>query len=126
MKAMKKSVTVAVGALLVGMSGAASANVNPFGFTDLGDGYQQTQQVPGADKHKKGEGEAKCGEGRCGEAHKAAHSKLKADGKCGAEMKCGEGKCGEDKAKRMKDKAEKAGEGKCGEGKCGEGKCGER
>ena len=56
-------------------------------------------------------GEMKCGEGKCG-------------GKAGAEMKCGEGMCGGKASAEMK-----CGEGMCGgkasaEMKCGEGKCG--
>jgi len=73
---------------------------NPFGMSDLNNGYQQVA-------------EGKCGEGKCG-GSKAKGAK---------EAKCGEGKCGEGK----KAGAKKA-EGKCGskkkEAKCGEGKCG--
>jgi uncharacterized low-complexity protein len=92
----------------------ASADVNPFGMTDLSAGYQQVA-------------EGKCGEGKCGAQKKA--EKKGTEGKCGGakEMeKNMEGNCGGKPA---------AAEGKCGEGKCGaqqkavkkgmeEGKCG--
>ena len=81
----------------------ASADVNPFGMTDLSAGYQQVA-------------EGKCGEGKCGAQKKA--TKKGTEAKCGAGMKATaeemEGKCGAQK------KAVKKGtEGKCGEGKCG-------
>jgi len=113
MKAMKKSVSVAVGALLVSAAGV-TASANPFGFTELPGGYQQEQQ-------QQQKQEMRCGGNK--------DTKKAKEGKCG-EGKCGEGKCGGDKAmEKMDEKAkermsEKAKEGKCGEGKCGEGKCG--
>lgn len=70
-----------------------SAEVNPFGMTDLSAGYQQVA------------------EGKCGAQEKAM--KKGTEGKCGGaqEMeKNMEGKCGTSKSKK---------EGKCGEGKCG-------
>jgi len=94
-------------AMSLAASPASAATANPFGMSDLSNGYQQ---IAGAHKDGKcGEGkcggskakEAKCGEGKCG-----AKSKAK---KNGTEAKCGEGKCGGSKAK----------EAKCGEGKCG-------
>jgi uncharacterized low-complexity protein len=95
----------------------ASADVNPFGMTDLSAGYQQVAEGKcGAQKKAEKKGtEAKCGEGKCGEGKKSDAKEM--EGKCGAtkpEAKCGEGKCGAQK------KAEKKGtEAKCGEGKCG-------
>jgi len=74
-------------------STAVSAAENPFGMSDLGNGYS----VAMGDKPAEG----KCGEGKCGEAKKKA-----------SEAKCGEGKCGGEAKK-------KASEAKCGEGKCG-------
>jgi uncharacterized low-complexity protein len=92
----------------------ASADVNPFGMTDLSAGYQQVA-------------EGKCGEGKCGAQKKAmkkgteakcggseAAPKAAEEGKCGGKPAAAEGKCGAQK------KATKKGtEGKCGEGKCG-------
>jgi uncharacterized low-complexity protein len=101
-----KPVTAAVGAVVAtsfAAFAAADAQDNPFGATDLDQGY---------DLLAKGEQEGKCGEGKCGESK---------DG----EGKCGEGKCGEDKDSEGKCGEGKCGEGKCGESKDGEGKCGE-
>ncbi|MFK8067243.1 MAG: hypothetical protein AB8D52_03265 [Gammaproteobacteria bacterium] len=88
-------------AVSLAASPLANATENPFGMSELSNGYMV------ADGHAEG----KCGEGKCGEAKEA-------------EGKCGEGKCGE-----AKEAEGKCGEGKCGEakeaeGKCGEGKCG--
>jgi uncharacterized low-complexity protein len=105
-KKVIKPVALAVGAALAGsfaISGAVNAAdtaESPFSISNLEVGYML------------GEGEGKCGEGKCGDDKKG-------EGKCGEEKE-GEGKCGE----------EKEGEGKCGEGSCGEekegeGKCGE-
>ncbi|MCX7555167.1 hypothetical protein OS175_14920, partial [Marinicella sp. S1101] len=98
---------IAAAVTVVGAGALMSGSDNPFGQTDLSDGYQNADgRIAKAD----GSGEGKCGEGKCGGD--------KAEGKK-AEGKCGEGKCG----------GEKKAEGKCGEGKCGgekkaEGKCG--
>jgi len=94
----KKSLALAMGASFAAAMTAApvaNADSNPFGMSNLSNGYMQVA-------------EGKCGEGKCG------GKKAEAEGKCGegkkAEGKCGEGKCGE---------------GKCGEGKAKtEGKCG--
>ena len=101
-KTVLKPVAVALGAAFVtSLAGASIANAaeNPFGMTELSNGYMVA------------EGDMK--EGKCGEG------KTEKEGKCGEgkmekEGKCGEGKCGEgmDKSKMKK-------EGKCGEGKCG-------
>lgn len=129
MKAMKKSVSVAIGALLVNAAGV-TASANPFGFTELPGGYQQEQQQQkqemrcGGNKDAKKAKEGKCGEGKCGEG-KCGGDEAKEHAEKHKEGKCGEGKCGGDKAmEKMDDKAkermsEKAKEGKCGEGKCG-------
>ena len=100
-KKVINSLTVAVGAALLGSVAVANAG-DLFRVNDLGFGYQ----IAGEEA-----AEGKCGEGKCGDK--------KAEGSCGgdkakAEGKCGEGKCGEGM------KAD--GEGKCGEGKCGEKK----
>lgn len=112
MKSMKKSVQIAVGALLASAATLPVAQANPFGYTELPGGYQQADQV----KEKKTEppkehkcGEGKCGEGKCGEAHKAEMKEKK------AELKA----AGKDAKKDDKAKEHKCGEGKCGEGKCG-------
>ncbi|HBS27112.1 MAG TPA: hypothetical protein DD827_08310, partial [Gammaproteobacteria bacterium] len=71
MKTLNTTMTLAATALAgsLAFSGAASADANPFGLTDLSSGYQVAM-------------EGKCGEGKCG------GDKAKAEGKCG------EGKCG--------------------------------
>jgi uncharacterized low-complexity protein len=89
---------------------AASSDSNPFGMTELSQGFQ----LAGT--------EGKCGASKCG-GNKSSEAKC-GEGKAKAsESKCGEGKCGGSKAKSS--------EGKCGgskakssESKCGEGKCG--
>lgn len=95
-KTFNSTLTLAATALAgtMAFSGAASADANPFGLTDLSSGYQVAMEGKcGGDKAK----------GDCGE------------GKCGGDKAKGEGKCGGDKAKSDA----KGGEGKCGEGKCG-------
>ena len=86
-KSMKRPLSLALGTTFIAAMSAspiASADTNPFGMQDLGNGYMQVA-------------EAKCGEGKCGDSMK----------KKASEMKCGEGKCGEG---MMKQEAE----GKCG------------
>jgi len=64
--------TIALSSTLIAgslMAGAASADANPFGMTELSSGYQVAM-------------EGKCGEGKCG------------GDKADKEGKCGEGKCG--------------------------------
>ncbi len=110
-KKFQKPLTNALGAAVVATFGAASlanADTNPFGMSDLGNGYMQVAEA---------EKEGSCGEGKCG------GDKMKK-----AEGSCGEGKCGGDKTKKAEGSC---GEGKCGgdkmkktEGSCGEGKCG--
>lgn len=100
---------LAMGAAFVtSLAGASVANAteNPFGMTELSNGYTVA--------------ESNMKEGKCG----AKHVKEK-EGKCGGSMskdtmkegmskdKMKEGKCGGEKAKKIKK------EGKCGEGKCG-------
>jgi uncharacterized low-complexity protein len=92
-------ITGAALAMSVASSTSLAAEVNPFGITELPQGFNLAAA------------EGKCGEGKCG-------------GKSEKEGKCGEGKCG-----GKSEKEGKCGEGKCGgksekEGKCGEGKCG--
>ncbi len=120
-KFSKKPLVAAIGtAAVTTLSFAPTANAeqNPFGMSDLSNGYLEL-----AEADKKAEGS--CGEGKCGDK-----MKKKAEASCG-EGKCGEGKCA---GKKPEKKAEgKCGEGKCGdkkadkaEGKCGEGKCGDK
>lgn len=86
---------------------SADSTANPFGMTELSQGYNLAAA------------EGKCGEGKCGGSERKSSEGKCGEGKCGgsksdkaAEGKCGEGKCGGSK------KAKTA-EGKCGEGKCG-------
>jgi uncharacterized low-complexity protein len=112
-KTTLKPIAAALGttfAVSLTLSPIANAAENPFTMTELPQGGYMV-----ADAH--GDGEGKCGEGKCGEDKEGEGScgeDKEGEGKCG-EGKCGEGKCGEDKE----------GEGKCGEGKCGEDKEGE-
>jgi uncharacterized low-complexity protein len=88
-------VTGAALAMSVSAGASAAADVNPFGMTELSQGYQLAGN------------EAKCGEGKCGGSKQKS-----SEAKCGeAKTKAAEAKCGEGKAK--------AAESKCGEGKCG-------
>ena len=99
----KKPLVAALGAAFVtsmAFAPAASADVSPFGATELETGYMVLA-------------EGKCGEGKCGAEQAADKAK---EAKCG-EGKCGEGKCDAEKA------ADKSKEAKCGEGKCAEGTC---
>ncbi len=128
-----KPVSIAIGAAVAGSLGfvsMASAIENPFTADTMDAGYM----LAGGDHGEKSK-EGKCGEGKCGEDKaKMKAKKAGAEGKCGEAHKAAhEGKCGGDKAKaKMKGKME----GKCGEGKCGgdkakakkadmEGSCGE-
>lgn len=128
-----KPLALAMGAAFVtSLAGASVANAaeNPFGMTELSNGYMVAESKEGKcggsmSKEKMKEGkcggekakkmkEGKCGEGKCGEGMKKAEeakSKMK-------EGKCGEGKCGEG-MKKAGEAKEKMKEGKCGEGKCG-------
>jgi len=89
----------AAATLAAGVSTSALASKNPFGFSTLEQGYENTlasnhaEGKCGGNKPKSAEG--KCGEGKCG------GNKPKS-----AEGKCGEGKCGGNKPKSA--------EGKCG------------
>ena len=114
-KFSKKPLVAAIGTAAVttlSFVPAVSAEQNPFGMSDLSNGYLEL-----AEADKKAEGS--CGEGKCGDK-----MKKKAEATCG-EGKCGEGKCAGKKPVKA--------EGKCGEGKCGdkkannaEGKCGNK
>ncbi len=119
----KKPLVAALGAAFVtsmAFAPAVSAEVSPFGATELETGYMVLAEgkCGGADKAAAKAKEGKCGKGKCGADKAAAKAEKAKEGKCG-EGKCGEGKCGADKAAA---KAEKAKEAKCGEGKCGEAK----
>lgn len=81
---------------------SADSTPNPFGMTELSQGYNLAAA------------EGKCGESKCG----SSKSKTSED-KCGSSKsdKAAEGKCGE--AKCGASKKAKAAESKCGEAKCG-------
>ncbi|HHB12726.1 MAG TPA: hypothetical protein ENK62_05955 [Chromatiales bacterium] len=97
-KTCTKTVTTAAGIALASTLavGAASADQNPFGMTELSDGYMVAGKEGTCAGMKK-----KAGEGTCAGMKKDAE-------------KAGEGTCA-----GMKKGAEKGKEGKCGEGKCG-------
>lgn len=100
------TLSLTLGAALLGASLASQAAGNPFAAQELSSGYNLSA-------HEKGH-EGACGEAKCG-AEKAA--KPVAEGRCGGE-KMAEGSCGGDKAKQ---------EGSCGADKMGkqaEGSCG--
>lgn len=95
------SMTASTALALCVISGSALAgDVNPFGVTELQQGYQIAMN------------DDKSTEGKCGGSKEKAE-----EGKCGEnKAKTKEGKCGENKSK------DKTKEGKCGEGKCGASK----
>ena len=79
MKTSRKTLSIAVSTALgasLALSPVALADTNPFGVTELPDGYTQ---IAG------GHGEGGCGEGKCGE------EKGESEGKCGGEKGEGEG-----------------------------------
>ncbi len=113
-KFSKKPLVAAIGtAAITSLSFAPSANAgqNPFGMSDLSNGYlelaEADKKAEGScgDKMKK-KAEGSCGEGKCGEGKCAGKKAEKAEGKCGdkkadkAEGKCGEGKCGDKKGNK--------------------------
>ncbi|HIG91216.1 MAG: hypothetical protein ABGX28_04200 [Methylococcales bacterium] len=116
-KLNKTPLAAALGTALVSSLGAAtvSAEVNPFGISELSGGYMQLAEA------KTGKGEMKCGanmaamkkdEMKCG-ANMAAMKKDEM--KCGAKMgmkegTCGEGQCG---AMMMGEAPKMPTEGKC-------------
>jgi uncharacterized low-complexity protein len=102
-KFTKKPLAAAIGtavAATISMAPIANAEQNPFGMTDLSQGYMEL-----AEAEKKTEGS--CGEGKCGGEMKKqaeAEAEKKTEGSCG-EGKCGEGKCAGQK-KEVKEGAE--------------------
>lgn len=80
---------------------------NPFGMTELSQGYNLAAAEGKCGESKCGGSKNKTSEGKCGESKCGSNKDSKA-----SEAKCGEGKCGASK------KA-KAAESKCGEAKCG-------
>jgi len=83
---------------------AANAEANPFGMTELSNGYMQVAEADKAGSAMPGMKEGSCGEGKCGGAMSAPANKTM------------EGTCAGNKPKATS----KATEGKCGEGKCGD------
>lgn len=87
---MKKITTIAAGAAFAAsmVTGVANAVENPFGMTELDNGYQIAMSTMPEGYYGSKDGEGKCG-----------GDKAKKDGKCGGDKakkdgKCGEGKCG--------------------------------
>ena len=108
-----KNLGLAMGAAAaMGMSGAASADQNPFAVEAMESGYMQVAMMEG-----------KCGEGKCGNMMKKGREAMdkKMEGKCGNMMKKGreatdkkmEGKCG-NMMKKGREAMDKKMEGKCG------------
>ncbi|WP_455202833.1 HvfA family oxazolone/thioamide-modified RiPP metallophore [Kaarinaea lacus] len=89
MKTRRNALSLALGtSALVGTLAAtpiASANANPFTFSDLGNGYM-VADAEGSKAKKDGS----CGESKCGDK-KAKKVKKSKDGSCG-ESKCGDKK----------------------------------
>ncbi len=116
MKKMNKKALAAAIALTVTAGIQVSAN-DSFSINDLN---QNSLLIA----H---EGEANCGEGKCGADKKEATCGAdKKEAKCGADKKVTtkkkvvkEAKCGADKAKEAAPAEKKDAEGKCGEGTCG-------
>lgn len=106
-RSLSGPISMILGSALLASSGQAAPAANDadgFGLTDLPAGYELARMY--------GEGEGKCGEGKCGGDD---GGKGKAEG----EGKCGEGKCGADSGKAGGEGGKEKAEGKCGEGKCG-------
>lgn len=103
MNTIKKSVKIAVGALLASAASIPLVHANSFGYSELPGGYQQADQLK--QQPTKPPKEHKCGEGKCGEDHRAELKKTKTDAK--------------ETTEKVKTEEHKCGEGKCGEGKCG-------
>ncbi len=100
-KINKTPLAAAVGTAVVSTmtANAVNAEANPFGTSELTNGYMQTAEyIPYKGKTSKAKTEQSCGAGM---------------GK--KEGACGEGKCGDN----LKKAAPKMEEGKCGENKCG-------
>ena len=87
MKTRRNALSLALGtSALVGTLATApiaSADTNPFAFSDLGNGYMVTD-AEGSKAKKDGS----CGESKCGDK-KANKAKKSKDGSCG-ESKCGD------------------------------------
>lgn len=111
MKTRRNALSLAIGTTaLVGSLAAtpnASAEANPFAFSDLGNGYM-VADAEGSKAKKDGS----CGESKCGDKKASKKAKKSKDGSCG------ESKCGDKKANKPK----KSKDGSCGESKCGDKK----
>lgn len=94
-KYSKKPLALAIGTTIaasISLTPVVNADQNPFGMTDLSNGYMEL-----AEGGKKMEGS--CGEGQCGGAMKEKmEEKKKVESSCG-ENKCGQGVCGANKKK---------------------------
>ena len=100
-----KTLSLATGAALalsVIGSSAMAAQTNPFGMTELSQGYSVTVAEGKCGQAKCGGNKAKAAEAKCG------GDKKEAEAKCGGDKKEAEAKCGGDK---------KEAEAKCGAGK---------
>ena len=106
-----KPLSLATGAALalsVIGSSAMAAQANPFGMTELAQGYSLTVAAEG-----------KCGQAKCGGNAKSSEAK------CGGDKKGAEAKCGGDKSTESKCGGNaKNSEAKCGGNKAAESKCG--
>ena len=106
-----KTLSLATGtalALSVIGSSAMAAQTNPFGMTELSQGYSLTVA------------EGKCGQAKCG-----GNKSKSSEAKCGGDKKEAEAKCGGNKAAESKCGGDKkAAEAKCGGNKAAESKCG--
>jgi len=113
---------------------AANAEANPFGMTELSNGYMQVAEADKGGSAMPGMKEGSCGEGKCGGSMMSAPAAKAKEGACAGnkpkaapkatEGKCGEGKCGD---MMTGDKMKKGMEGACGEMMKGkEGACGDK
>ena len=110
-----KTLSLATGAALalsVIGSSAMAAQTNPFGMTELSQGYTLSAAAEGKCGQAKCGGNAKSSEAKCGGDKKGAEAKCggdkkEAESKCGGNAKNPEAKCG----------GNKAAESKCGAGK---------
>ena len=100
---------------------------SPFEISTLSVGYMlgEGEGSCGGDKGEEKEGEGSCGEGSCGGDKEGDADDKEGEGSCGGDAKEGEGSCGDAKEGEGSCGDAKEGEGSCGDDKeKAEGSCG--